>query len=894
MVRFKFSSLIIYKISTEAFLVFLTWCMLLCCAPMRGIEMPCKIKNEFRSYLQGKYIKYYLHLMRIMVFILLVLGTLPALSQSKTATVSGRVVDENEQPLSGVSVTLLGKQQGVLSDDSGYYRIKTPAGKAFALIFSHAGFTEVQKNFFLSGQEEEKVTVMLIREGKTLSTVIVGDEKERKEAGLIKINPKNALTLPSATGGVEGLIKILVGSNNELTSQYSVRGGNYDENLIYINDFEIYRPYLVHNGQQEGLSFINPELVKNILFYTGGFQAKYGDKISSVLDIEYRKPASFKGSAYISLLEQGFHLEGISRNKKFTWLTGVRSKTSRNLLSSQETKGNYVPSAADLQTYLTYTFSDKWKLEALGILSGSSFFLAPESAQKSTAVFSPFFSANLGLDIYFEGQEKDRYVSNLAGITLVNTPGKKTKLKWIISRYGDREQENFDIRGVYLFGERNFDKSQADFGKITNPLGAGAFQNFARNNLDMEVYSFAHKGSYSAGKHFLQWGAGMEHTIINDHLNEWELKDSAGYSLPFNPDKLSLSSAIKSTAHLSVDKYNGYMQDNIRLSKGLKDVTLEAGIRLNYNSLNKELLASPRARLSYKPYWKKDIVFKASAGIYDQPPFYREMRRYDGTVNTNLKSQKSIQFVAGADYNFSYSRHPMRITAEAYYKSLWDVVPYDIDNIRLRYFGENSAKAYAVGIESRLYTELVKDAESWFSVSVSRTMENISDDYYYVYKNAEGEVINAGSQDQVATDSLRMQAGWVRRPSDRLITMGLFLQDYLSTNKNFKVHLSIIYGSNMPYTIPGSVKYRNALVIEPYIRADIGFSALLLGERSSRRSHSPFRSFENIWASLEVYNLIDRANIISYELIKDFANNIFTIPNRLTPRLINFKLLARF
>jgi hypothetical protein len=287
-------------------------------------------------------------------------------------------------------------------------------------------------------------------------------------------------------------------------------------------------------------------------------------------------------------------------------------------------------------------------------------------------------------------------------------------------------------------------------------------------------------------------------------------------------------------------------------------------------------------------------VFKAAAGIYDQPPFYREMRRPDGSINTKLKSQKSIQYVAGFDYNLTAGSKPMRITTEAYYKSLTDVDPYDINNLQISYFGENSARAYATGIEARLFTELVKDAESWFSIGISQSKENINDDFYYTYKNKEGEIIGAQTKDQVAADSLKTNIGWIRRPSDRLLTMGLFLQDYLSTNKNFKVHLNLIYGSNMSFNIPNSMKYRNALIIEPYIRADIGFSALLLSEKSLRRSHSPFRGFDNIWASLEVFNLIDRANTISYQLIKDFANNTFSIPTRLTSRLINFKLLARF
>ncbi|MEO7834823.1 MAG: carboxypeptidase-like regulatory domain-containing protein, partial [Ginsengibacter sp.] len=520
--------------------------------------------------------------MRLTVFIFLLFTSISSFAQKKTASVSGRVIDENENPVAGVAVIILGKQNGILSSDSGSFQIEVPAEKTFALVFSHSGFREEQKNFYLSSGEEEQLSVKLTRISKTLETVVITDEKERKETGLIKINPKSASTLPSATGGVEGLIKTLVGSNNELTSQYSVRGGNYDENLIYVNDFEIYRPYLVRNGQQEGLSFINPELVKNIDFYNGGFQAKYGDKISSVLDIQYKKPVSFGGSIYVSLLEQGLHLEGASKNKKLMWLFGVRSKTNKNLLSSQETKGNYIPSASDLQAYLSYQISQKLQLEVLGIISGSKFSLIPESAQKSTAVFSSLFTTDIGVDIFFDGQEKDNYNSNLLGVSLVQNVNKKVKLKWMISRYGDNENENFDITGAYLFGERSFDKTQPDFGKITNPLGAGVYQNYARNALEIQVYNISHKGSYDLGKHFIQWGAGVDHTLINDHLNEWEYQDSAGYSLPFNPNQINLSNVLKSNANLTIDKYSGYVQDNIRLSGTVTQVTLQVGVRFNY------------------------------------------------------------------------------------------------------------------------------------------------------------------------------------------------------------------------------------------------------------------------------------------------------------------------
>ena len=818
-----------------------------------------------------------------------------AFCQKKSAYVSGRVLDENENPLSNVSISVLGRQLGSTTSDSGSFRMKVPSDKAFALQFSFTGYKTEQRNFLLNEDEEEYVVVTMERGSEELKTVVVTDQRQRREAGLVVINPKNAINIPSPTGGIEGMIKVFVGSNNELTSQYSVRGGNYDENLIYVNDFEVFRPYLVRSGQQEGLSFINPELARNVNFYNGGFQARYGDKMSSVLDIQYKRPRQFGGSAYIGVLEQGLHLEGATRDNKFSYLVGVRNRSNRNLLNRQETQGNYVPSSADLQALFTYQLTARSSLELFGNISQTKFTLIPSFSQLTSSVFSPYFSANLGLDIFFEGREQDRYRTNMVGLSLMQQPRKNLRLKWMASRFQNDESEAIDITGAYLFGAREFDKSKPDFGLINNPLGAGLYQTFARNSLDIEVWNFSHKGSIDKGRHFFQWGQTVERQLINDKLNEWEYQDSAGYNLPYDPGMLQLNKVIKSNADIGITRFSGYIQDNFVFNDS-SDFTLQAGVRYNYNTLNNELLISPRAGFSWKPgNWKRDVIFRGAIGAYHQPPFYRELRRYDGTINQDLEAQKSLQVTGGLDYNFRSGPRAFRFTTEAYYKKLTDVVPYDIDNVRLRYFGENIAKAYAAGLELRLFGELVKDAESWISLGFMRTREDIENDYYFDYKNAAGETITSKTEDQVITDSVQRDIGWLRRPTDRLITFGMFLQDYLATNKNFKVYLNFLYGSNLPYNIPNSVRYRNSLVIDPYIRIDIGFSALLLdSEKSNRRSHNPFRNFENIWATFEVFNLIDRDNTISYLLIKDFSNTVFAMPNRLTPRLLNLKLVARF
>ena len=804
----------------------------------------------------------------------------------KSATVEGKVVDENENPLSRVSVTILGQQKGILTSDSGRFDIKVPADKAFALVFSYSGYKTAQQNFLLNEGEHESITIRLEPVAGLMQEVIITEQRERTEVGLIKPNPKSVINLPSPIMGIEGMLKVFVGSNNELTSQYNVRGGSYDENLIYVNDFEIFRPYLVRSGQQEGLSFINPEMVRNINFYTGGFQARYGDKMSSVLDIQYNSPKKHAGSAYVGILEQGFHVEGLGNKNKISYVIGVRNRSNRNLLSRQETQGSYIPSSFDIQALVNYQFNSKWSTEVLGNFSQTKFTLIPEFSQITSGVFSPYFTANLGLDIYFEGRENDQYNTAMIGISSTYQANKNVKLKWLVSRFENDEAENIDIAGAYIFGDRDFDKTSGSYGMIVNPLGAGINQTYARNHLNIVDYNVSHKGSLLQNKHLIQWGLGYDKTLINDRLNEWEYQDSAGYSLPYNPNVLLMNKVLKSTADLNVDKLNGFIQDNIVFNKNGHAYTIQAGTRFNYNSLNNQFLISPRIGASWKPKGDKDIVYRMALGFYDQPPFYRELRRHDGTLNTQLKAQRSLQGVMGLDYNFFGLNRPLRLTTEAYYKHMTDVVPYDIENVRIRYYGENSAKAYATGIEMRLFGELVKDAESWISLGFMRTKENIENDFYKEY------TLDSLNQ---PIDSITVEGGWFRRPTDRLITFGMFFQDYLSTNKNFKVYLSTLYGTNLPYNIPGSVKYRNALTIPPYMRVDIGFSALLLDtEKSNRRSHSPFRNFDNIWASLEVFNLIDRENTISYMLIKDFQNNVFTMPNRLTPRLVNFKIVARW
>jgi hypothetical protein len=814
---------------------------------------------------------------------------------AQLATIRGKVYNEKGEAMAGVSVVVLGSTTGEQTSQNGQFTISVKANKAIALVFSFAGYHTYQQNFLLNKGEEEEIFVRLQPGSQNLQQVEVTAKRDRRESGLITINPKRAITNPAPLIGIENLIQVLVGNQNELTSQYNVRGGNYDENLVYVNDFEVFRPYLIRHGQQEGLSFINPELARNVSFFNGGYQARYGDRMSSVLDVQYKRPSTFAGSAYLSPLEQGAHVEGSSRQGTLTYLVGVRNRSLRNLLGSQETQGNYLPISSDLQAAISWQPHRKWLFEWMGNLSRTRFELEPKESQQTSSVFTALFSANLGLDINFNGNEIDRFGTRMMGFSATRFVNEHLKIKGMLSYFNNREEENINIGGSYLFGERNFDKESADFGLITNPLGAGVFLNYARNRLNVQVLNASIKGTYDKGRNYWQFGHGIEQNRISDDLNEFEYRDSAGFSLPNNAGPLQLYKSLQGSADFDVIRMTGYVQNNLLFDK-INGLTVQAGVRYNYNTLNREFLLSPRMGFSYSPtQWKRDIIWKGSAGLYHQPPFYREMRRRDGTINTLLKAQRSWQVSGGMDYAFKMLNRPFRLSTEAYYKNMWNVVSYDIDNVRLRYSGENDAIAYAYGVETRLFGELTKGAESWLSVGLMRTMENIKDDFYYNFFNSDGELITSQTPNQVPVDSVRVDVGWLRRPTDRRVNFGMMYSDYLTTNKNFRLNMQVIYGTNLPFNIPGSVRYRNALEIPPYLRVDLGLSYQLVGgDKSLRRSHDPFKNFESVLIGFEVFNLLDRANTISYALVNDFDNNTFAIPNRLTPRLLNLKLTVRW
>ena len=808
-----------------------------------------------------------MQLKRIGLFLMFMLSLIMVRAQQ--AVVDGIVRNDSGKAMEAVLVADMETGFGVYTNVKGYYMLSIPDGKPVTVAYYAAGYELVKKSVQLTKGEINSINIRLKKRQNVRDEVVIKDKQQRKRAGDVIIKLEKVNYNPSIIGGVEGLIQLAVGGHNELTSQYSVRGGNYDENLVYVNDFEIYRPFLVRTGQQEGLSFVNSDMVSNLTFSVGGFQSKYGDKMSSVLDVAYKKPTHFAGSVTASLLGASLHLEGISKNKKLTYLFGARQKTNQYVLQSQPTKGIYNPSFTDVQLLLNYHLNSKWEMEAIGNYARNRFTFFPETRVSSFGVLNQAYQ----LDIFYQGGEFDQFDSRFGGISASYHPdSSKLRLKFLASGFQTNEYETYDIGGEYLFGELQTDQSKADFGQIKTYLGTGYIQNFARNYLQVGVGDAGMRGSYDAKNNFIQFGANATTTVISDDLHEWERRDSSRFNQPYDANSLALSYFYHSTAEFNYARFSGFVQDNIQLDSAGK-LSATAGVRFNYSALNNELLISPRVNLSYKPGGKKDIIYKLSTGLYQQPPFYREMRDLSGGVNKDLKAQKSFQVVAGMDYNFLMYGREFRMTAEGYYKSLWDMDPYFYDNVRIRYTGKNDAIGRIYGGEVRLYGDLVKDATSFISIGILKGEQKITD-----------------------SAALPGYDSYYPLPSDQRFMLGMYFEDYLRKNKNFKAHINIMYASGLPVGPPTGHLYQNTIRLPDYKRADIGFSALLLdSERRDHPAHSYFNNLHSIWASLEVFNLLSIQNTLSYTWIQDNSTGKrFAVPNRLTSRLLNVKLLFNF
>lgn len=821
-----------------------------------------------------------MHMKIQLVFLFLICSAFNLFAQTETAVVKGKILDEFNLPIESVTISVEGYSGGTKSSKEGDFTITVPAEKNIRLVFSSIGFETKKISKNLSKGEIYTLSVSMKNNSIQMKGVIKKNDKKRNEAGSVRLDAKLHDQLPSITGGIEGLLKIFLSNNNELTSQYNVRGGNFDENLVYINDFEVYRPFLVRSGQQEGLSIINADLVSGVNFSTGGFQAKFGDKMSSVLDITYKRPKQFGGSVTLSMLGLGAHLEGTGIKNRLSYLIGLRQKSNQYLLQAQQTKGVYNPTFTDFQTFINYQFSTDWQIDVFGNYARNRFDFQPASSTQSFGLINKAFQ----LRTFFNGAETDKFDSRFGGISVTHTPNDQLSLKLLASGFQTNESETYDIQGEYLLGELETDLGKENFGDVKYALGTGLIHNYARNYLNVNVGNLGHKGSYDAKRHFLQWGVNAEFIGIQDKLNEWERRDSAGFSQPYSDSLLLMNKRYKSEQNFSYSRFNGYVQDNIAFDS--LNLVVTGGVRFNYNFLNLEFLVSPRVQLSWKPEWKnKDIIFRAATGLYHQPPFYREMRDLDGSVNLDVKAQKSFHAVGGVDINFKgFQNRPFKFTTELYYKHMWNLVPYEYDNVRIRYFGRNNAKGFAYGAEFRLYGDLVKDAESWISVGLMKTGEDLLDDKIVIKSKNTG------------VDSVTIYPGYIPRPTDSRISFGMFFSDYLPRNKNFKLHLNGLYSTGLPFGPPDQKRYADTLRIPSYKRVDIGFSALLLdGSKKDRPRYSYFRKINTMWLSLEVFNLLGIQNTLSYLWIQDQSSGgTYAVPNRLTARLLNLKLVTKF
>jgi hypothetical protein len=818
--------------------------------------------------------------MRLLVLITMLLTAQhSALAQSLgLAILAGKVVNADGSGVNLASVNAFDLNVGATTSASGDFELKIPSGQFVKITVSRSGYHTKIFTYKLARDERKTIAVQLERDKKSLANITASSKNTRNNAGMVALNVRQADIMPSTIGGIEGLLKVfLSGNNNELTSQYNVRGGNFDENLVYINDFEVYRPFLARSGQQEGLSIINSDLVQNVNFSTGGFQAKYGDKMSSVLDVQYKKPKEFAAGFTASLLQASVFAEGISRNSRLSYLIGLRQKSNAYLLGAQQTKGVYNPSFTDAQVMLQYDLADKWDVSILGNYARNRFTFQPEEYKSSFGTVTQV----LQLNIRYQGQEIDQFDSRFGGISFTNTPSNKLTLKFLASGFQTNEIEAYDLKGEYLLGEVESDLGKENFGQIKAALGTGIIHSNARNYLQINTANIGHRGSYDNEKHFIQWGINYNPVSISDKLNEWERRDSAGYTQPSYEDAIVMSKRHNASNVLNNSIFNAFIQDNVAWdSLGL---SMYYGCRASYNTLNKDILISPRLQANWKPKnWKRNAILRGATGLYQQPPFYRELRNLQGVVNPAVRAQKSYHLVLGSDINFKAWDRPFKFTVESYYKYMWDLVPYEYDNIRIRYYGKNNSAGYAVGTEARLYGDIVKDAESWISVGIMKTAENLTDDFGLV-------------QDKVSGRIDTVEAGFIPRPTDSRFTVGMFFQDYFRSNKNIKVHLNAMYGAGLPYGFPDGLKYNDTRRLAPYRRVDIGFSALLVdNSKGLRPYYSVFHKFESIWLSAEVFNLLDIRNTISYTWVQDRSTErLYAAPNQLTSRLLNVKLIVK-
>lgn len=819
----------------------------------------------------------------------------------------GTVFNDSNEIVRNVKVTNLAGGKTVYNDSLGNYRIEYVQGKSNSLKFENSNYfitiIAVPKLF---EDEDYRYDAILKKEqsSKILNPFTVQGQSETKP-GLVIIKP--SASRPSVTGDIMDIIKMQAGvsSNNELSSQYNVRGGNYDENLIYVNDFEIYRPQLIRSGQQEGLSFINPDMVNNINFSAGGFESRYGDKLSSVLDVSYRSPSKFGSGVQLGLLGMSFYVEGVVKAKqrvgfrdsnRISYLIGGRYRGNKNILNSLDAIGLYKSRFGDLQSLITFHINRYNSIEFLVNYGQNRYRFEPEF-QKTT--FGTLQSA-LQLSIGMDGQEIMDYNSMMGGLSFVRRK-KDSEYKILFSAVSSNEKEHYDIQGAYQISEVDNNLGSSNFGDVKSLLGSGYFINHARNDLNFTILNAAHQGSIKllgfrnkkskGGLNYMYhplrilYGFKYQAEYINDVFKEWKYNDSADYNITNNgygDSFINLSESVRSKSSIRNQRISGFTQVNISFGE-VNQTALVAGVRYLYSELNGQSLLSPRVQLYYEPnkkfnlkhfkdsvQKKKNLLIKGAFGYYYQAPFYREMRDFAGNINKALKAQRSIHYLGGMEFGFKKFGRPFKFTGEVYYKDLDYLVPYVLDNIRIRYYATNSARGYAGGFDARINGEFIKGLESWFTLSLLKT----------------NEIITYLNNDSILTESKSL-----RRPTDRRVSASIMFQDELRSNTDYRMHLMLNFGSGLPYYLTGEARYKSGNTIPAYKRVDIGFSKVIIGGQNTKIKS---RSIKKLWLGIDVYNLLQINNVISYIWVKDFSNNTYGVPNYLTGRRLNARLIMDF
>ena len=799
---------------------------------------------------------------------------LPLAVSAQQARLVGKVTDPEQRPLELAIIAVKGTSLATQTNAAGGFELRVPAQQELVLLVKYLGYYELERKVLL--QPDETLTLQLELQPNTqqLSTLNVRGKHEqdtREQVSVTKLDPRDIKTLPSAYGDFNKVLVTLPGvsSNNELSSTYSVRGGNYDENLVYVNNIEIYRPFLISAAQQEGLSFVNPDLVRDITFSSGGWQPKYGDKLSSVLNIQYKQPEKFAGSVSGGLTGGTVHLESASKNKKVSYLLGARHKNGRYLLQGLPVDGMYNPVFTDAQAYISIDLSKdtlhpgRTTLGILGSYARNNYAVEPETQVTTFGTRQ----APLRLTVAFEGQELMEYTTYQAGLNLTHRFSDAFASEVILSAVHSWEREFREVEAYYRLCDVS--TSGNNVGECQQELGFGTQYDHARNTLLARIGSVEIRNSWRMSQRGnLQFGAKAGSENIKDELSEYGFADSADY--------VSQNSFLRSQLNLNTLRYSGFVQHTIELDS-LK--TLTYGLRATYWDYNQELNVSPRVQYSFITRHNPDLSFKAALGLYYQPPFYRELRDFEGMLNPQLKAQRAVHAIVGTDYLFKAWDRDFKLTAEAYYKWMTNVIPYDIDNVRLRYYARNNANAYAAGFDVRVNGEFIPGAESWLSLGLLTTKENVLGDSVSMY-NARGEV--TGKQEQ----------GYIRRPTDQLVNVGVFFQDHLPDNPTIRMYLNLVYGSGLPFGPPRRPEYRNAFDGKSYKRVDIGFSKLIVLE-SDLVERKNF-SLESLWIGLEVLNLIDAKNRVSYTYVRDVNGLTYAVPNFLTGRRLNLRFVAKF